>query len=393
MHRNLLFLSSDARLIERLEAALANDLAVMAVDPRNLDIGTVAARFSPQAIAIDAGAHTGARTILEQMASVRAAFPGLPLIAIGDEMSAQLILTAFRAGVDDFVDRDASDRDIRQTILHRLHAKQASPATSEEARLVNVLSTAPCDEDGDLALNIASLIAQADGGRRTLLLDLSLPVTPVRAALGLDFDFTLAAALRDMARLDHAFLESAVTRAPDSGLYILPLAANETEGAFPATRDLAALLQVLQSLFDTVVVCWAAFSLQAARTGAIRGTVLVGCSQRFAAIRNAKSFLSAIRADDGEAEPVLAIHLLDPHLTPSPPEIAVATGAPKNLVLRASWSQLAAAHNRGRPLALSGPSAYGDALRSFLLEQGLLPRRDQENTTARLLSWLNRARA
>jgi hypothetical protein len=90
---------------------------------------------------------------------------------------------------------------------------------------------------------------------------------------------------------------------------------------------------------------------------------------------------------------VLAIHLLDPALTPSPREIAEAAGAQKSLILRAGWSQLAAAHNRGRPLGLSGPSAYGEALRAFLLERDLLPRRSAANATTRLLHWLNRARA
>ena len=393
MRRNLLFLSDDATLIERIETALAKDLAVMALDPRGPDMGLMAARFSPQAILIDAGAHTGARTVLEQMAAVRTAFPGLPLVALGDEMSAQLILSAFRAGVDEFVDRDASEAEIRGSILAQLRIKQTEAGSGGEPRLVNVLSPAPCDEDSDLALNIASLIALWDRGRRILLLDLSLPVTPVRAALGLDFDFTLAAALRDMARLDHTFLDSAVTRAPDTGLYILPLAADENDNGWPAPRDLAALLQVLQSLFDTVVVCWAAFSRQAARVGAIRGTVLVGTSQRFSAIRNAKHFLAAMRAEEGVVEPILAIHLLDPNLTPSPREIAEAAGARKSLLLRAPWGQLAAAHNRGRPLSLAGPGAYADALRGFLAEQDLVSPAAAANTTTRLLHWLNRARA
>ena len=393
MRGNLLFLSGDAKLSERLEAALVGELAVMAVDPRGPDMAGMAVRFSPRAIVIDAGAHTGAKTILEQMASVRAQFPGLPLIAIGDEMSAQIILASFRAGVDDFVDRDAPDSEIRDTILTQLRAKQTGAGEGGEAALVNVLSPVPCEEDCDLALNIASLIAMKDRSRRTLLLDLSLPASPLRAALGLEFNFTLLAALRDLARLDRTFLDSAVTRSPDSGLYIVPLAADESDGVLPAPRDLAALLQVLQSLFDTVVVCWAAFSPQAARVGAIKGTLLVCCNQRFSSIRNAKQFLSAIRAADESCEPVLAIHQLDPNVTPGPREIADAAGARKSLVLRASWSQLALAHNRGRPLGLSGPSAYGESLRGFLEERGLLTERGPVNTTVRLLHWLNRARA
>jgi Flp pilus assembly CpaE family ATPase len=390
MRRNLLFLSVDAKLIARLEPALTDDCILMSADPRALDTGAVAARFHPDIVLIDAGAHTGARTMLERMASVRAQFPALPLVAIGDEMSAQLILASFRAGVDDFVDRDASDAEIRTTVLSRLRDVAVQDGV---AALVHVLSPAPSDEDADLALNIASLIAAAPGGRRVLLIDLALPVTTARTALGLEFGFTLSAALRDMARLDKAFLDQALARAPDTGLYVLPLADDETDAALPAPRDLTVLVRIFRSLFDTVVVHWGAFSRQAARGGDTGGTVFLGCNQRFSAIRNAKAFLASLRGVADAAEPILAIHQLDTNLVPSPDDIVRATGARQSLVLRAGWGALALAHNRGRPLALAAPSPYSDALRTRLAEIGLLPPAQTENSTLKLLHWLNRARA
>lgn len=390
MRHNLLFLSGDAKLIERLEAALSGDCAVMPVDPRGQDSQAVAARFQPQAVVIDAGAHTGAKTILERMAAVRAQFPALPLIAIGDEMSAQLILAAFRAGVDDFVDRDASDGEIRNAVMSRLRDRNANAGVGA---LVNILSPAPSDEDSDLAFNIASLLAAPSRERRVLLLDLSLPVTPTHTGLGLEFTFTLAAALRDMARLDRAFLDSALARVGDTGLYVLPLTDDESDAALPAPRDLGVLLQILRSLFDAVVVHWGAFSRQAVRAGAVGGTILVGCNQRFSSIRNAKSFLQSLHTPELNAEPILVIHQLDTNLVPSPNDIVAATGARHSLTLRASWSTLALAHNRGRPLGLMAPSPYSDALRLRLAELGLLTQAEPGNVTGKLLHWLNRARS
>ena len=390
MHHNLLFLSGDAKLVERLEAALSGDCAVMAVDPRGQDSAAVAARFRPLAIIIDAGAHTGAKTILERMAAVRGQFPGLPLLAIGDEMSAQLILASFRAGVDDFIDRDASDGEIRNAVMSRLLGKDVQDGAGG---LVSVLSPAPSDEDADLALNIASLLAAASRERRVLLLDLSLPMTPTRTALGLDFTFTLAAALRDMARLDRAFLDSALARVDDTGLYVLPLADDESEPALPQPRDLTVLLQILRSLFDTVVVHWGAFSHQAVRAGAVGGTILVGCNQRFSSVRNTRAFFQNLIAAELGAEPILAIHQFDTSMTPSPGDIASAVGARSSMVLRSSWNALTLAHNRGRPLALGPVSAYGDALRTRLAELGLLSQTAPENVTGKLIQWINRARS
>jgi Flp pilus assembly CpaE family ATPase len=391
MHNNLLFLSGDAKLVERLEAALSGECAVMAVDPRGQDSAAVAARFRPLAIIIDAGTHTGTKTILERMAAVRAQFPALPLIAIGDEMSAQLILASFRAGVDDFIDRDASDGEIRNAVMSRLRGKDANDGAG--GGLVSILSPAPSDEDADLALNVASLLAAASRDRRVLLLDLSLPMTPTRTALGLDFTFTLAAALRDMARLDRAFLDSALARSGDTGLYVLPLADDESEPALPQPRDLTVLLQILRSLFDTVVVHWGAFSHQAVRAGAIGGTILVGCTQRFSSVRNARAFFQNLLATERGADPILAIHQFDTNMTPSPGDIATAVGARSSLVLRTTWNALSLAHNRGRPLALTPVTPYGDALRTRLIELGLLTQAAPENVTGKLLNWINRARS
>src|SRR6185312_3534282 len=208
-----------------------------------------------------------------------------------------------------------------------------------------------------------------------------------------EFSFTLNAALRDMARLDKAFLDSALARAPDTGLYVLPLTDDENDAALPAPRDLTVLLQVLRSLFDAVVVYWGAFSRQAARSDALAGTILVGCNQRFSSVRNAKALLAGLHGAKIPSEPILAIHQLDAHLVPSPEEIATATGAHQSLILRANWAALALAHNRGVPLTLAGPSPYGDALRTRLTEIGLLPPAQAANTTLKLLHWLNRTRA
>lgn len=382
MRHTLAFLSADTRLIERLQAALGSDCAVMAVDPRQAEGEAAIRRLNPEAIVMDAGAPAGAKTVLERIAETVAAFPGVALIAIGDEMSAQLILASFRAGADDFIDRDASDAEIRAGILARL--RQTRQDKDGRAALISVLSPSPCDEDADLALNIASVIAQADAKRRVLLLDLSLPVSPARTALGLDFHFTVGAAIRDVARLDRTLLDSACARA-ESGLYVLPLAGDDNDSILPQPGELAMLVPMLRAVFDTVVVCWGAFSRQAAAEAGDH--VFVCCNQRFSSVRNAKAFLA--RMGEG-AVPTLAIHQHNPVLVPSPQEIVEAVAPARHLVLRAGWSQLAMAHNHGKPLALAEPSHYGDALRTRLAEDGLLPQATPGNATQKLLHWLRR---
>jgi pilus assembly protein CpaE len=382
MRHTLAFLSNDSRLIARLQAALGEACAVVPVDPRQAEGEAAIRRLAPGAIVMDAGAPAGAKTVLERIAETASAFPGVPLIAIGDEMSAQLILASFRAGADDFMDRDASDAEIRAGILARL--RQNKQDRQDRAALISVLSPSPCDEDADLALNIASVIAEVDPGRRVLLLDLSLPVSPARTALGLDFRFTLGAAIREVARLDRTLLDSACARA-ESGLYVLPLAGDDSDHLLPQPGELAMLVPMLRAVFDTVVVAYGAFSRQA--TAEAGDHVFVCCNQRFSSVRNAKAFLAGMKTDG--ARPTLVIHQHNPVLVPTPQEIVEAVNPPRHLVLRAGWSQLAMAHNHGRPLALAEPSAYGDALRGRLAEDGLLPR-GADHPTLKLLHWLRR---
>lgn len=397
MSFNLLLMSGDAKLTTRLQAALEGECTLMTADPRAEDGQSLARRFDPDGVIVDGGAHTGARTVLESIAALREQFASLPLIVIGDEMSAQMILSSFRAGANDFLDRESSDAELRSSILARLRRSAVQSAHQGGSQLIDILSPSPSDEDYDFALNMASLIALDGADRRVLLLDFSLPASPARVALGVELGFAIPDAIRDIARLDRTFLDSALARAPGSGLYILPLA-EEAAGApgLPALRDVMVLLQILRSLFDVVVIFWGAFSRQAA-LGGLSGDnrrLYLCCNQRFASVRNARNLLGDLRAADAsQADPVLVIHQGAANLMPAPDDVLRAVGGSQQLVLRAAPAALIQAQNSGVPLSLSGPSAYGDALRLHLAGAGLLPCAQPDKARALdLLHWLRRAK-
>lgn len=393
MRYNLVFISCDARLIERLQTALSADCAVMPIDPRQEGSQGLARRVDPNGIIIDAGGHPGARTVLEAIAAVRAQFSGLPLIAIGDEMSAQMVLASFRAGADDFLDRESSDTEIRAAILSRLRDNAAKLGGRVSAVRFDILSPGPADEDYDLSLNLAAMVAAADRSRRVLLLDLSLPASPVRLALGLEPALSVPLAVREMHRLDRAYLETALARSPETGLYVLPLADEETDVAgLPALNDLSILLQVLRATFDVVVVFWGPFSSQAFMVGDGTGRrSLLCCNQRFSSVRNAKALLAKLKAGGVAAGDVtLAVHLLAPNLAPAAEDIVHAVGVERFLSLRTSWAALAQAHNQGRPLSLQGTSPYLSALRIYLASEGVLTA-PAETRASQLLLWLRKA--
>lgn len=395
MRYNLAFISGDGRLIERLQTALSTDCAVMPVDPRHEGGLSLARRLEPNGIIVDAGAHPGARTVLESIAAIRTLFPELPLIAIGDEMSAQMILASFRAGVDDFLDRDSSDAEVRSAILTRLRDHAAKRGEGNSSFHFDILSSGPCDEDFDLALNLATMLATEDKSRRVMLLDLSLPASPLRSALGVETSLSVPQAIREMHRMDHAFFDTALAQSRESGVYLLPLADDSGDmPALPALNDLSILLQVLRAMFDAVVIFWGPFSRQVlASGGSARRRTLLCCNQRFSSIRNAKALLGELNAGGiGAGDVVLAVHLLAPNMAPGAEDIVRAIGAERSLLLTTSWTALAQAHNRGRPLSLRGESPYTSAVRAFLVSEGLLQAR-AGTRAIRLMHWLRKAQA
>lgn len=398
MPHNLLLISSDTRLITRLQSALGTECVFMTADSRGEDGQAAAKRFNPDGLMIDAGANTGARTVLESITALHQAFPVLPLIVIGDEMSAQLILSSFRAGADDFLDRESSDSELRTAVLSRLRDTSLATGHRGHATMVDILSPSPCDEDYDFALNMAAMIAEGGKDRRVLFLDFSLPESPARVALGLELNFAIPAAVREIARLDRTFLDSALAHSQTTGLYVLPLSEDNTAADdsrsqnFPILRDVLVLLQILRALFDVVVIYWGAFSRQVIASGLAgdRRHLFICCNQRFSSIRNAKKLYLDATESASSADPVIVIHQVAPGLTPQPADIVHAVGAKEYLALRYVPAAMIQAQNSGNPLGLAGPSHYADDLRTYLAAAGLLPEAMEQKGRTLLRQWMRK---
>src|SRR6185437_16088617 len=85
-------------------------------------------KFQPTGIIIDTDARSGVTSAHERIADAKKRFPGIPVVALGNEMSAQLVLAALRAGADDFLDREASPEQIQAAIRACLTRNGATQA-------------------------------------------------------------------------------------------------------------------------------------------------------------------------------------------------------------------------------------------------------------------------
>lgn len=177
--------------------------------------------------------------------------PMLAIVALGDGMDNQLVLSAMRAGARDFVAYGSRSSEVAG-LVRRL-SKRLPPVTSNpNLGGLTVLYGAQCAADGALLTTHLARVVQSSG-QQTLLLDLGLPRGDSLALLGLEASFHFGDALRHLRRLDNTLIDSAFTR-ESSGLRLLAYAAADEALERTSAAELYMLLSALRQHFQHIVV-------------------------------------------------------------------------------------------------------------------------------------------
>ncbi|HVU22389.1 MAG TPA: hypothetical protein VHE09_16785 [Rhizomicrobium sp.] len=386
MSARLLLVTSDPAIANTVRAALDVTQSLITLD--RLTMAGAGEAYQPSAILIDSDVRGGVHTTFEKIEAAKRGFPTTPVIVLGNEMSAQLVLVALRAGADEFVDREAGADQLRIVLRGCLTKAKDSPHPSR-AKVAGVLAGLPGDLDQDFARNLAVRAAKHAPGEMTLYIDLALPVSQAGIGLGLQPGFCVGDAIREVARIDRAWLESALVRHEESGLYLLPLApASGSDIPVLDSASFGALLQVLRALCHAIIVGYGPFSqertlLEMAQPNA---RWFLCCDQRFASIRRSGEIRQWLTAN-GLGAPEIVVHALAPGLTPDPSDIRRALDVQDTIDLDVSWDALAESLNGAKPLALSD-ARYARGLDACLAPLGLAPQ-PQADFLAQLRSWLN----
>ncbi len=157
-----------------------------------------------------------------------------------------------RAGIREFLTLPLDTAEITAA-LGRAVAHHAAPQqeAGETGRLFVFLGTKGGCGVTTLAANFALALAQ-ESDRRTLLIDLGLPLGDVAINLGMVTEYSIASALQHPGRLDAKFLSSLVVK-HSSGLSVLA-AHSEFPEKPPPEGAFDKLLKVARQSFDFVVV-------------------------------------------------------------------------------------------------------------------------------------------
>jgi pilus assembly protein CpaE len=329
------------------------------VDAVALDPAQVAQRISlnmPSLLLVDFSQGRGAAASAVA-AAAHAAFPGLPIIAVGTLAEPESAIAALRAGVRDFVDM-AGDADDALRIARQVLDNRVEPV-SRHGRLTVLLGARAGMGVTTLSASLGALLARkgAEHNRHTALLDLGLPAGDGALLLNAGNGFSFVDAVRNLRRFDQTFVHTALAR-HESGLALTTLPADLGALREVSYQSAAALLTRLRAFFDQQLVDLGGFTNTEFIVQVVQAadqTWLV-CDQSVASIVSAARQLDTLReAGVDLAQVRLVLNQYETELDLTAAQIAARLDIELAGVLPARRVALCQAANRGQLLVDAAP--------------------------------------
>jgi pilus assembly protein CpaE len=175
--------------------------------------------------------------------------PNAALFAVGPMTQPQLIVSAMRAGVREYIERPTTTTDLLEAFV-RLTATRRKPGReSSRGKVFTIVNAKGGSGSTTVAVNLALALQSAH--QNTALIDLA-PLGHCALHLNLKSAFTVSDAITNLHRLDSSLLASFMAR-HERGLQLLAGAANPT-AIDPSAADFARLFDTMVGLYRYIVV-------------------------------------------------------------------------------------------------------------------------------------------
>lgn len=336
-------------------------LATSSLDER---IGALA----PQAVFLDFS-DGQAESATNALRHIRRDWPMLPMLGIGSSAEPSEMLSALRAGVDDFIDMAASALDVGTTVTALL-ARRTTRLASTRGRTLAVLGARAGLGVTTLATSLTLLLQDAfarrplpggpaagqgghgGNGRGVALLDLGLPARDGLLYLDTQSNFSFVDGVHNLRRLDQTLVQTAFAR-HSSGAVVLPLPSSLAQVREISHADSAALIRRMTDFFDFQVADLGGFSTIdfIAQTVQEADKTWIVCDQSIGAIVSTATLLRELQTRGLEPQRFgLVINKFDPGVGISARDIAGRLKLSLMHVLPMRRSVLLAAGSRGEML-------------------------------------------
>ena len=204
--------------------------------------------FAPDVILVDI-ATDGITSALRAIELLHQELPDSAVFAVGPMTQSQLIVSAMRAGVREYIERPTTTTDLLEAFV-RLTATRRKPGhESSRGKVFTIVNAKGGSGATTVAVNLALALQAAH--HNTALVDLA-PLGHCALHLNLKPTFTVSDAIANLHRLDSSLLDSFMAR-HDRGLQVLAGAVTPT-AIEPSASDFARLFDTMAGLFHYIVV-------------------------------------------------------------------------------------------------------------------------------------------
>jgi pilus assembly protein CpaE len=204
--------------------------------------------FSPDVLIVDIAAN-GVASALRAVELLHQEFPEAAVFAVGPMTQPQLIISAMRAGVREYIERPTTTTDLLDAFVRLTSIRRKPGRENSRGKVFTIVNAKGGSGATTVAVNLA-LALQAIH-HSTALVDLA-PLGHCALHLNLKPAFTVSDAITNLHRLDSSLLDSFMAR-HDRGLQVLAGASTPT-AVEPSASDFARLFDTMVGSFHYIVV-------------------------------------------------------------------------------------------------------------------------------------------
>lgn len=206
----------------------------------------------PMVVIMDVSADD-IETSIERINLILSRFPQVSIFATCSDKSADTILKVMRAGVTEYLLRPVSDIDLTAALQKLGRLWITKPGIHAETGRVYILFS-PKGGVGNttIAINLAVNIFEATN-EPTIIVDLDLNAGDVTTFLNLKPSYTISDVTTNLARLDKAFLQGAITK-HNSGVYVLAEPQKIAESLSISGGEIKRVLSLLKTMFKHIII-------------------------------------------------------------------------------------------------------------------------------------------
>jgi pilus assembly protein CpaE len=205
--------------------------------------------FAPDVILMDIATDDIAST-LRAIELLHQELPDAAVFAVGPMTQPQLIVSAMRAGVREYIERPTTTTDLLEAFVRLTTTRRKPGRESSRGKVFTIVNAKGGSGGTTVAVNLA--LALQSIHHSTALVDVA-PLGHCALHLNLKPTFTVSDAITNLHRLDSSLLESFMARHDRGGLQVLAGAVTPTS-VEPSASDFARLLDTMGGLFHYIVV-------------------------------------------------------------------------------------------------------------------------------------------